>query len=304
MPALVMNCLAPLITHSPSSSCARVRVLPASDPASGSVRPNAPRISPAHSRGSHSALLLVGAEQVDRLGAQRRVGAQRDRDAGVDPGQLLDRDRVLQAGAAGAADLLRERDPHPAERRHLGDDLVRERTGCGRAPRRPAPPRPARTHGRFAAAAGSRRRAQSPWSRDYTNIRSEFERLFGKVLACVSVRARHARAARALRPPPAAGRLPGRQGVRRRGYDQTTMQELAATMGLATGALYHYFSGQGAAADRDLRPADGAAAGAGHRAAGRATGTPTSSCARWSGCGSRTSSSTATTCSSSSRSAT
>lgn len=27
----------------------------------------------------------------------------------------------------------------------------------------------------------------------------------------------------------------------RRGYDQTTMQELAATMGLATGALYHYF---------------------------------------------------------------
>jgi len=25
------------------------------------------------------------------------------------------------------------------------------------------------------------------------------------------------------------------------GYDQTTMQELAATMGLATGALYHYF---------------------------------------------------------------
>jgi AcrR family transcriptional regulator len=27
----------------------------------------------------------------------------------------------------------------------------------------------------------------------------------------------------------------------RNGYDQTTMQELASTMGLATGALYHYF---------------------------------------------------------------
>jgi TetR/AcrR family transcriptional regulator, cholesterol catabolism regulator len=27
----------------------------------------------------------------------------------------------------------------------------------------------------------------------------------------------------------------------RRGYDQTTMQELASTMGVATGALYHYF---------------------------------------------------------------
>jgi AcrR family transcriptional regulator len=28
----------------------------------------------------------------------------------------------------------------------------------------------------------------------------------------------------------------------RRGYDQMTMQELAASMGLATGALYHYFA--------------------------------------------------------------
>jgi AcrR family transcriptional regulator len=30
----------------------------------------------------------------------------------------------------------------------------------------------------------------------------------------------------------------------KRGYDQTTMQELAGTMGLATGALYHYFGGK------------------------------------------------------------
>ena len=30
----------------------------------------------------------------------------------------------------------------------------------------------------------------------------------------------------------------------RQGYDQTTMQELAASMDLATGALYHYFSGK------------------------------------------------------------
>ena len=32
----------------------------------------------------------------------------------------------------------------------------------------------------------------------------------------------------------------------RNGYDQTTMAELAATMGLATGALYHYFDGKDA----------------------------------------------------------
>jgi AcrR family transcriptional regulator len=30
----------------------------------------------------------------------------------------------------------------------------------------------------------------------------------------------------------------------KRGYDQTTMQELAASMDLATGALYHYFAGK------------------------------------------------------------
>jgi AcrR family transcriptional regulator len=30
----------------------------------------------------------------------------------------------------------------------------------------------------------------------------------------------------------------------KRGYDQTTMQELAASMDLATGALYHYFRGK------------------------------------------------------------
>ena len=54
VPALVMNCLAPSITHSPPSSRACVRVLPASDPASGSVSPNAASRSPEVSRGSHS----------------------------------------------------------------------------------------------------------------------------------------------------------------------------------------------------------------------------------------------------------
>ena len=54
VPALVMNCFAPSITHSPSSSRARVRVAPASDPASGSVSPNAASRRPAQSSGSHS----------------------------------------------------------------------------------------------------------------------------------------------------------------------------------------------------------------------------------------------------------
>jgi hypothetical protein len=54
VPALVMNCLAPSIAHSPPSSRARVRTLPASEPASGSVSPNAPSLRPAVSSGIHS----------------------------------------------------------------------------------------------------------------------------------------------------------------------------------------------------------------------------------------------------------
>ena len=50
-----MNAFSPSITHSPapSSSTARVRVPPASLPASGSVRPKPPRARPAHRSGSH-----------------------------------------------------------------------------------------------------------------------------------------------------------------------------------------------------------------------------------------------------------
>ncbi len=57
VPELVMKHLEPLITHSSVSGSRRavVRVAPASEPPSGSVRPKAPRISPEQSRGSHSA---------------------------------------------------------------------------------------------------------------------------------------------------------------------------------------------------------------------------------------------------------
>ena len=126
MPALVMNCLAPSITHSPPSRRARVRVLPASEPASGSVRPKAASRSPDVSCGQPLLLLLLRAEQVDRLRAERGVRAERDRDRGVDARELLDRDRVGERVGAGAAVLLGERDPHPAELAELPDDLVGE----------------------------------------------------------------------------------------------------------------------------------------------------------------------------------
>ncbi len=51
-PELVMNCLAPLTTHSPLTSSALVFVAPASDPAPGSVSPKPASFSPATSAGS------------------------------------------------------------------------------------------------------------------------------------------------------------------------------------------------------------------------------------------------------------
>ena len=52
VPLLVMKALAPLRTHSSPSSRALVRVAPASEPASGSVRPNAASARPATRSGS------------------------------------------------------------------------------------------------------------------------------------------------------------------------------------------------------------------------------------------------------------
>jgi hypothetical protein len=76
--------------------------------------------------GQVALLLLLGAEQVDRLRAERRVRAHRDRHGRVDPRELLDGDRVGQRVAARAAVLLGERDAHEPELAELRDDLVRE----------------------------------------------------------------------------------------------------------------------------------------------------------------------------------
>ena len=88
--------------------------------------PERAELAPRAEVGHQVALLLLGAEQVDRLGAERGVGAERDRHRRVDPAELLDGDRVGERVAAGAAVLLRERDPHQVELAELGDDLVRE----------------------------------------------------------------------------------------------------------------------------------------------------------------------------------
>ena len=126
VPALVMNCLAPLITQSPLSRRARVRTLPG---VRARLRLGQPEGAELAARGQVRQpllLLLLRPEQVDRLRPERRVRAHRDRHRGVDARELLDGDRVGQRVAARAAVLLGERDPHQPELAELGDDLVRE----------------------------------------------------------------------------------------------------------------------------------------------------------------------------------
>ena len=142
-----MNCFAPSITHSPSSRRARVRVAPASEPASGSVSPKAASCAPGAQLGQPLGLLLVGAPEVDRHRAERRVGGHRDADRGVHPRQLLDRERVGERVGAAAAVLLGERDAHQPELRRASRRSRRGTPSSGRAPRRPARP-PARANSR------------------------------------------------------------------------------------------------------------------------------------------------------------
>ncbi len=125
-PELVMNALVPLITHSPSSSRAVVRVAPASEPPPGSVSPNAPSACPRAQPRQPLLLLLLGAEAVDRHRAERDPGLQRDRDRRVDPGQLLDGQAEREVVAAHPAVLLRERQAEQAHLAHLLDHRVRE----------------------------------------------------------------------------------------------------------------------------------------------------------------------------------
>ena len=126
VPALVMNCLAPLMTQSPLSATARVRVLPASEPASGSVSPKAASCSPLVSCGSQLLLLLFVAESDDRPGAERGVRGDRDADARVHPGELLDGERVAEIVGSPAAVLLRVGDAHQAQFPQLLHDFVRK----------------------------------------------------------------------------------------------------------------------------------------------------------------------------------
>ena len=126
VPALVMNIFAPSIRQPPSAGVARVRVAPASDPASGSVSPNAARARPDARSGTQRSRCSGVAEEDDRHRPEARVRRDRDGHRGVNPRQLLDGDGVGERVQAGAAQLLRDGHAHQAQPAEGRDDRVGE----------------------------------------------------------------------------------------------------------------------------------------------------------------------------------
>ena len=130
-PELVMNCLAPLTTHSPFSSTALVFVAPASEPGTGLGEAEAGELITGDQRGEPGLLLLVRAVGQDRVDAEAHRGLERDAHRLVDATDLLDGDAqrgeaAVLAGHPGAAELLRSGEAHQAERAHLLHDVGRE----------------------------------------------------------------------------------------------------------------------------------------------------------------------------------
>jgi hypothetical protein len=93
-PPLVQYIFAPLTTKCAPSRTAVVRMPCASEPAPGSVSPNAPIICPDASFGARQALLLLGAEGEDRERAERHVRGHGERRRRAVARELLDDDRL------------------------------------------------------------------------------------------------------------------------------------------------------------------------------------------------------------------
>ena len=127
-PELVMNCLAPLTTHSPFSSTALVRVAPGVGAGAGLGEAEAGEPLAGDQVGQPGLLLLVGAVGEDRVDAEADRGLERDPHRLVDPADLLDRDAEAGEVAvlAGAAVLLGRGEAEQPERAHLAHHVDRE----------------------------------------------------------------------------------------------------------------------------------------------------------------------------------
>jgi hypothetical protein len=90
------------------------------------VRPKQPIFSPVASFGSHSLLLLLAAEGVDRIHDQRALHRREGADARVAALELLHDEPVGDVVQPGAAVLLGQVGPEHAQLADLGDELRRE----------------------------------------------------------------------------------------------------------------------------------------------------------------------------------
>ena len=123
-PELVMNCLVPLMTHSPSSSRAVVFV-PAGVRAGVGLRQPEPRerLAPREHR-DPLLLLRLGAAAPHRHRPEPDPGLERHGDRLVDARELLDREAQVDVVAALPAVLDGERQAEQPHLPHLGEDLV------------------------------------------------------------------------------------------------------------------------------------------------------------------------------------
>ena len=108
--------------------------LPASLPASASVRPNAASARPAQRSGNQLLALFLGAVRGDRRGAEPHCRLERDGDRRIDSRQLLDGDAQRREVGAGSAVLRREREPEQTEVAHRPAPTSRGNT-CSRSQR-------------------------------------------------------------------------------------------------------------------------------------------------------------------------
>ena len=124
---LVIHILPPFSTHVPSFCSRAIVTMPAGfDPKSGSVRPKHPMASPFAIAGSNFCFCSSRSERVDRIHHERTLHRRERANARVAALELLHDQSVRDVVESRAAVLLGQVRAEHAERRHLGNELLRE----------------------------------------------------------------------------------------------------------------------------------------------------------------------------------
>ena len=121
----VIHIFAPFRIQSEPSRFACVRIVPGSEPASGSVSPKQPIASPRCIGRQPALLLLLGAPAPDRVHRERALHGDGAADAGVARLEL-EADEAVRDGARPGQAVALEVHPEEPELRELLHDLARE----------------------------------------------------------------------------------------------------------------------------------------------------------------------------------